>query len=62
MFLLRARRPEMYRESVQVDHTGRVQHGLGILDGQQPVDVSAAKRRRIAEILVEDEDDEDADR
>jgi hypothetical protein len=44
MFLLRARRPEVFRENVQVDHTGRVEHGLPILGGRQPVDVPPATR------------------
>lgn len=30
IFLLKANRPEKYRENVKVEHSGKVQHGVGV--------------------------------
>lgn len=34
-FLLRARRPETYRDNVRVEHSGRVQHDLQAMSDEQ---------------------------
>jgi hypothetical protein len=53
MFLLRARRPETYRENVQVDHAGEVAHAH-----QVDLELSDATRERVLRLLRDDQDDE----
>jgi hypothetical protein len=60
---LRAHKPEMYRENVQIAHTGSIGHqvSLEIAGGQQPVAISAEKRRAAAALLTEGLDDDVVD-
>jgi hypothetical protein len=60
IFLLKARRPEIYRENVKVDHGGQVTHRHGVLGDREPVQVSKERRDRIARELLEDLEGDDA--
>lgn len=53
MFLLKSRRPEVYRENVYHEHTHQVGGEVEILlNGQQPIQIEAAKRREAARLLL----------
>jgi YD repeat-containing protein len=54
IFMLKARRPETYRENVFVQQSGTIQHNheVSVLDGQQPVEVDAGQRRQAARALL----------
>jgi len=63
MFMLKARRPHIYRENVQVEHQHNHVVGgevvLSLTDGRQPIDISAAQRREAARALLAGEAEED---
>lgn len=52
VFLLKARRPEVYRENLAIDHSGVVGREpaprVTVLDGRQPIEIPADKRRAAA--------------
>jgi hypothetical protein len=56
MFLLRALRPEKYSERYQLQHSRTVAHGVDILGGKDPIQIDPEKRRKIAEIFLEEDD------
>lgn len=57
MFILKSRRPEVYRENVhhEHDHQHHVEGQIELLDGRQPIQVNAAKRREAARLLLTEE-------
>jgi hypothetical protein len=59
-FLLRARKPETYRENVRVDHGGTVSHNLGVslLNGRQVTEIPGPQRRAAAALLLRGIDDD----
>lgn len=56
IFLLKARRPEVYRENIHHDHshvvTGHI--GVGLINGHEPIEFEASKRREAAALLLEE--------
>lgn len=55
-FMLKSRKPEVYRENVHHEHEHTVSGGIEIelLDGRQPIEIEAARRREAARILLEE--------
>ena len=58
IFMLKARRPEKYRENVYIDGniSGAIDHNhqVTLLDGRQPVEVEGSARRAAARALLGD--------
>lgn len=57
IFLLKARKPDIYRENVHHEHQHAVTGQVSILAGAQPIEIEAAKRREAARMLLAGEDD-----
>lgn len=59
IFLLKARRPEVYRENINVNHSGEIAGTLTVqLDGNQPIQMDSSKRREAARLLLNKGDDD----